>query len=191
MFGWHKDKTEEFSDLAVPLMDALYGTALKLCRDEQIAQDLVQDTYLKAYKYFHSFKRGTNFKAWIFKILTRNFYDSYKSNKKRNAVFTPLDEGRAADNSVQISRGEQKQLARDLEKALEQVPPDFRLPIILSDVHEFSYKEISEIIDCPIGTVMSRLYRGRKRLKNIILRMDSEVINSHLQDGAIIPMRSE
>jgi RNA polymerase sigma-70 factor, ECF subfamily len=188
VLGWKKDKSKEFSLLADPLMNQLYGTALKLTRDEENAKDLIQDTYLKAFKYFESFQTGTNFKAWIFRIMTRLFYDQYRAKKRANALFVPLEYTKDVTYKNSENSGEQRMLAKELEKALESMPSDFSLPVILSDIQGFSYQEISEMIDCPIGTVMSRLYRGRRRLKTILLNQENVNSNKSRNSGVVIPL---
>jgi RNA polymerase sigma-70 factor, ECF subfamily len=188
VFGWKKDRSDEFMKLASPFMDSLYGTALKLTREEEAAKDLIQDAYLKAFKYFDSFEKGTNFKAWMFRVMTRQFYDNYKSKKRRDSTFVSLDETRAGSGENTEKAGERRLLAKELERALNELPADFKLPIVLCDIQEFSYQEIAEIIDCPIGTVMSRLYRGRKRLKEIIISMDKVNIREGKEEGVVIPL---
>ncbi|MBN2723566.1 MAG: sigma-70 family RNA polymerase sigma factor [Deltaproteobacteria bacterium] len=189
LFGWNKkDKSREFEELAIPVMDSLYGTALKLTRDSDSAQDLVQDAYLKAFKYFDTFETGTNFKAWMFRIMTRVFYDAYREKKRRDSMYFPIDEERPVRGYEEDeTSGERKVFLGELEKIIDELPPDFKLPVILSDIHEFSYQEIADIIGCPVGTVMSRLYRGRKRLREILTESAGE-INSDM--GKVISLGS-
>ncbi len=187
---WKKDRSKEFMALAAPVMDALYGTAMKLTRNEETARDLVQDSYLKAYKYFDTFEAGTNFKAWLFRIMTRLFYDEYNERKRGQEIFTPLDDvlsGTLADPDARSNAGERRLLAAEIQRALDQLPEDFRLPLILCDVHEFSYQEIADILECPIGTVMSRLFRARKRMKEILLNMNGTDEAQTPHAGQIIP----
>lgn len=177
-------------DLAAPVMDTLYGTAMKLTRNEETARDLVQDTYLKAFKYFDTFEAGTNFKAWLFRIMTRLFYDEYNERKRGQEIFMPLDDITAstvADPDTRFHAGERRLLATEIQQALDQLPEDFRLPLILCDVHEFSYQEIADILECPIGTVMSRLFRARKRMKELILNMNRTDEAQTPHSGQIIP----
>ncbi len=190
VLGWKKDRSKEFMTLATPVMDALYGTAMKLTRNEEHAQDLVQDTYLKAFKYFETFERGTNFKAWMFRIMTRLFYDRYHEQKRNQAMFTAFDDvtlNATADPDTRSNAGERRLLAQELQKALDQLPSDFRLPLVLCDIQEFSYQEIADIMECPIGTVMSRLFRARKRMKEIILNMNQSEETGDSLSGQIIP----
>ena len=187
---WKKDRSKEFMDMAAPLMDALYGTAMKLTRNEETARDLVQDTYLKAYRYFDTFEAGTNFKAWLFRIMTRLFYDEYNERKRHQEIFTSLDDVMAqtvSDPDARANAGERRLLAAEIQQALDQLPEDFRLPLILCDVQEFSYQEIADIMECPIGTVMSRLFRARKRMKELILNMNHTDEAQTPHAGQIIP----
>lgn len=187
---WKKDRSKEFMELASPVMDALYGTAMKLTRNEDIARDLVQDTYLKAFRYFDTFEAGTNFKAWMFRIMTRLYYDEYNERKRGQEIFVPLDDvlaGTVADPEARSNAGERRLLAGEIQKALELLPADFRLPLILCDVHEFSYQEIADILECPIGTVMSRLFRARKRMKELLLNMNRMDEAQAGHSGQIIP----
>lgn len=166
-----------FVEQATPLMDGLYGAALRMTRNPSDAEDLVQETYLKAYRAFHSFQEGTNLKAWLYRILTNTYINSYRA-KKRRPDETDLEEvedlylyrrlgglegataGRSAEEELldHITDSEVKD-------ALEALPEQFRMAVLLADVEGFAYKEIAEILDIPIGTVMSRLHRGRKGLQ--------------------------
>src|SRR6478736_3013569 len=132
-----------FADQAMEYMPALYSAALRMTRNASDAEDLVQETYLKAYRGFGGFQEGTNLKAWLYRILTNTFINSYRA-KKRRPDDTQLDE---------------------VKDASEGLPENFRLAVLLADVEGFSYKEIAQILDIPIGTVMSRLHRGRKALQ--------------------------
>lgn len=169
-----------FAEQAIPYMGSLYSAALRMTRNPSDAEDLVQETYLKAYRAFEGFQEGTNLKSWLYKILTNTFINAYRSRRRR-PVETELDEvedlylyrrlggvdaasmGRSAEDLVleQFSEAEVKQ-------AVESLPEPFRLAVLLSDVEGFSYKEIAEILDVPIGTVMSRLHRGRKALQKVL-----------------------
>lgn len=190
MSFWKKDRSQEFMEMAGPLMDALYGTAMKLTRNEETARDLVQDTYLKAYRYFDTFEVGTNFKAWLFRIMTRLFYDEYNERKRQQELFTPLDDvlsSTVADPDARAYAGERRLFASEIQQALDQLPEDFRLPLVLCDVQEFSYQEIADIMECPIGTVMSRLFRARKRMKELLLNMNRTNETNTGHAGQIIP----
>jgi RNA polymerase sigma-70 factor (ECF subfamily) len=166
-----------FADQAMEHMGGLYTAALRMTRNPSDAEDLVQETYLKAYRGFGGFQEGTNLKAWLYRILTNTFINSYRS-KKRRPEETELDDlenlylyrrlsgaegasaGRSAEDEVldHITEAEVKE-------AIEALPEQFRMAVLLGDVEGFSYKEIAEILDIPIGTVMSRLHRGRKALQ--------------------------
>ncbi len=176
----------KFADLAMEHMGSLYTAALRMTRNPADAEDLVQETYLKAYRAFNTFQEGTNLKAWLYKILTNTFINSYRS-KKRRPEQTELDEvedlylyrrlggleaaaaGRSAEEEVleHFTEG-------DIKSALEALPEQFRMAVLLADVEGFSYKEIAEILDVPIGTVMSRLHRGRKALQKALFEFGIE-----------------
>ena len=177
---------EHFAEQAMPFMGSLYSAALRMTRNPSDAEDLVQETYLKAYRAFASFQEGTNLKSWLYKILTNTFINSYRSRRRRPAE-TDLEDvedlylyrrlgglegasaGRSAEDEVldQFSEAEVK-------AAVEALPETFRLVVVLSDVEGFSYKEIAEILDIPIGTVMSRLHRGRKTLQKTLHKFAEE-----------------
>src|SRR5215831_16557100 len=169
---------EEFEALALAHVDALYSAALRLTKNEGDAEDLVQDTCMRAYRFFDKFERGTNIKAWLFKILTNTFINRYRRRiKERNAVegterdavherFISRDATDFAANPEEYFFD--RLLSDDVLKAIDSLPIDFRLVVILADLQEFSYREISEILNCPVGTVMSRLFRGRKLLQKTL-----------------------
>jgi RNA polymerase sigma-70 factor (ECF subfamily) len=159
---------EAFAREALSYIDSLYGTALRLTRRTQDAEDLVQDTYLKAFRSAHQFQRGTNLKAWLFTILHNTF-----RNMRRHSGRSPIDVDseavdRAADDLTGASTPEQMlsraTLDADLQSALDDLPEAFRQAVWLRDVEELSYAEIAQVLDVPIGTVMSRISRGRRAL---------------------------
>ena len=176
----------DFADLAMEHMPSLYSAALRMTRSPADAEDLVQETYLKAYRAFGSFQAGTNLKAWLYRILTNTFINAYRSRKRRPEQ-TELDEvedlylyrrlggleaaaaGRSAEEEVLDHFTE-----TDVKDALESLPEQFRMAVLLADVEGFSYKEIAEILDVPIGTVMSRLHRGRKALQKALFEFGVE-----------------
>ncbi len=179
MFGFKRDEkrktASEFEALAVVHMDALYGAALRLTRSAKDAEDLVQDTYLKAFRFFDRFERGTNIKAWLFKIQTNTFINRYRRKVKERELAEAPSEDVMVDRFVsqqQLQALQQpeedffsKLLSDEVVEALDKVPVDFRMVVVLADIQGFSYKEVAEIVDCPVGTVMSRLFRGRKILQ--------------------------
>ena len=168
---------ERFERDVLPLMPNLYTAALRLTRNPADAEDLVQETYLRAYRGFGGFKEGTNLKAWMYRILTNTFINSYRK-KQREPVTVPGDDledwylyDRLASGSVEAS-AETTVLGslpdEDVRAALDALPEGFRMAVWLADVEGFSYKEIAEILDIPIGTVMSRLHRGRRALEKAL-----------------------
>lgn len=161
----------EFEFQAFPLMDMMYSTALRLTRDQLDAEDLVQNTYLKAWKYYHCFKSGTNFQAWIATILNNNFINDYR-RKKRSLMVKSVD-GLTDYFVGDANEGREEDLVLDhydeifddsITAAIDMLPERYRLVVLMADVNELKYKEIAKILKCPIGTVMSRLSRGRQIL---------------------------
>lgn len=166
-----------FADLTMPYMPALYTAALRMTRNAADAEDLVQETYLRAYRGFEGFREGTNLKAWLYKILTNTFINQYRA-KRRRPEQVDLDDveefylfrrlgGIEAADAVRNAESEVLDALPDAEvkDALESLPDAFRIAVILADIEGFSYKEIAEITEVPIGTVMSRIHRGRKQLQ--------------------------
>ena len=167
----------EFQALAFEHVDSLYNTAVRMTKNALDAEDLLQDVYLRAFRFFHRFEKGTNFKAWIFKILTNTYINQYrkKINKPYHVDLEKIkynydDKEATAQTSAQESeRLDYETLFDDeIKNALQQIPDEFRVVVLLADVESFSYKEVAKIIGCPIGTVMSRLSRGRKQLQNYL-----------------------
>ena len=167
----------DFAELAMPFMSGLYAAALRMTRNPSDAEDLVQETYLRAYRGFGGFQEGTNLKAWLYKILTNTYINIYRA-KKRRPDEQALDE--LEDFSLYRRLGGLEAVDADrspeaevldaipedsVRQAIEDLPEQFRMAVLLADVEGFSYKEIAEITDVPIGTVMSRLHRGRKQLQ--------------------------
>lgn len=169
---WKKPKKSEFEALTLPHLDALYSTALRMAKNENDAEDLVQETYLKAFRFFHRFEQGTHIKAWLFKILTNTFINKYRKQQRDREVLEDWDWDQITPLESDYQASERKVLDRFISRqvidALESIPADFRIVVILADLEDFSYKEIAEIADCPIGTVMSRLYRGRRMLRKLL-----------------------
>ncbi|MFQ5865206.1 MAG: sigma-70 family RNA polymerase sigma factor [bacterium] len=171
-------KKKDFQALAFEHMDSLYNTAFRMTRNELDAEDLVQDVYVRAFRFFHKFKKGTNFKAWIFKILTNTYINQYrkKSREPLQVNFEKVKHNYVESDKENLNHGieNSNHLTTDelfddeVKTALEQLPDEFRMVVLLADVEGFSYKEIAEIVGCPIGTVMSRLSRGRRQLQNYL-----------------------
>jgi len=166
-----------FADQAMEHMPALYAAALRMTRNRADAEDLVQETYLRAYRGFGGFEDGTNLKAWLFRILTNAYINAYRAKQRRPQeadledvedlyLFRRLG---AVDEATRARSAEADVLERisdsEVKAAIEDLPEQFRLPVYLADVEGFAYKEIAEMLDIPIGTVMSRLHRGRKGLQ--------------------------
>ena len=169
-----------FADLAMEFMPSLYTAALRMTRNAADAEDLVQETYLKAYRAFGGFQEGTNLKAWLYKILTNTFINTYRARKRRPEQ-TELDDVEdlylyrrlGGLEAVQAGRSAEEEVLDhftegDIKAALESLPEQFRMAVLLADVEGFSYKEIAEILEIPIGTVMSRLHRGRRALQKTL-----------------------
>jgi RNA polymerase sigma-70 factor, ECF subfamily len=168
-----------FADLTMEYMPALYSAALRMTRNPADAEDLVQETYLKAYRSFASFADGTNLKAWLYRILTNTYINAYRAARRRPEVtdvedvedlylyrrLSPEgpDPGRSAEDVALAGFTDD-----EVKAALESLPENFRMAVLLADVEGFSYKEIAEITDVPIGTVMSRIHRGRRALQKAL-----------------------
>jgi len=167
----------DFEQEALPHLPALYAAAVRMTRNEKDAEDLVQDTLLRAYRFFDTFQAGTNCKAWLFRILTNVFCNRYREHEREHGVLMEAESssanleqfvGGAGDGRDTETALLGRMVSADVEKALAAVPADFRMAVILADLEDFSYKEIAEIMDCPAGTVMSRLFRGRKILQGLL-----------------------
>jgi RNA polymerase sigma-70 factor, ECF subfamily len=168
-----------FEQQALPLMDQLYAAALRMTRNPADAQDLVQETFVKAFAAFAQFEQGTNLKAWLYRILTNTFINSYRK-RQREPYQGTIDEledwqlGGAESTTAQSSRSAEAEAIDHLpdsavKDALQAIPEDFRMAVYFADVEGFSYQEIADIMKTPIGTVMSRLHRGRRMLRDLLM----------------------
>lgn len=169
-----EDRNLRFERDALVFMDPLYAAALRYTKNPEDARDLVQDTYLKAFNSFHQFEEGTNLRAWLYRVLTTTFINSYRKDQRR----PQLAAGELEDWQIAAAQTHTSDLGKsaetealenlpdsDIKRALHEIPEEFRMAVYLADVEGFSYKEIAEIVDVPTGTVMSRLHRGRKLLR--------------------------
>jgi RNA polymerase sigma-70 factor (ECF subfamily) len=173
-----------FEDDAMQFASQLYSAALRMTRNPADAEDVVQETYLKAYRAYGSFQEGTNLKAWLYRILTNTYINRYRKAQRRPSevelgelqdlyLFRRLGEQSGASESAEAEVLEQF-VDTDVIEALESLPENFRMPVLLADVEGFAYKEIAAMLDIPIGTVMSRLHRGRKALQKKLWHLAEE-----------------
>ena len=190
--GW------DFEAAAMPFVDSLYNAAYRMARNAQDAEDLVQETYLKAYKYYDKFEEGTNLKAWLFKILKNTFINSYRKKQQQppSADFADIEESFesiVSDEANQPLKDPESELLdkvldQDVQRGLDELPHDYRMVVLLADLEDFSYKEIADILEIPVGTVMSRLYRGRRLLEEALLKYARS--HGYIREGEPAKMRS-
>ncbi len=180
MAGQPHDRKGEFEEVALPHIDSLYNLALNLTRNRKDAEDLVQETYLRAYRFFDSYKTGTRIRAWLFRILRNTFINRYRASKVRpeqvdfekvEAVYETLATEAAERRNPQLSPEDRVMhgvLDATVQDALDELPEEYRLVVLLAFVEDLSYREIAETLSIPVGTVMSRLHRGRKLLQTAL-----------------------
>jgi RNA polymerase sigma-70 factor (ECF subfamily) len=186
----------DFQNGALPFADALYSTALRLTRNRQDAEDLLQETYLKAFAHYDGFQEGTNLKAWLFRILKNAFINKYRRDRVRPSEVdvgeTAQDLEDALDRASKSSATPEEDLLSravdgEVAAALASLPEEFRLVVELSDLQGFSYRETADILEIPLGTVMSRLYRGRRLLESALLSYGRR--RNYFLEGSVLRRR--
>jgi RNA polymerase sigma-70 factor (ECF subfamily) len=177
----------------LPHLDALYGTAYRLARNPRDAEDLVQEALLRAYRFWDTFEKDSNCKAWLLRILTNTFINEYQRKRRQREVLDAATAEQSATDGVLVHEGAQTQkspegmmlersVSDDVQRALDALPADFRTAVVLCDVEGLAYKEIADVMDCPVGTVMSRLFRGRRLLQQSLAQFAVE--QGYVKPGA-------
>jgi RNA polymerase sigma-70 factor (ECF subfamily) len=196
MLSRRRDSRKEFEATALPHLDALYGTAYRLARNPRDAEDLVQEALLRAYRFWDTFEKDSNCKAWLLRILTNTFINEYQRKRRQREVLDAATAEQSATDGVLVHEGAQTQkspegmmlersVSDDVQRALDALPADFRTAVVLCDVEGLAYKEIADVMDCPVGTVMSRLFRGRRLLQQSLAQFAVE--QGYVKTGAETP----
>lgn len=176
MLTKRKVRRSEFEETALVHLDALYGAACRLTRNARDAEDLVQETVLRAYRFWDTFEKDSNCKAWLLRILTNTFINEYQRRKRSRQVLDAATAEQGATDGVLVHEAAESQkspesvlvdrsVSDDVQRALDALPDDFRIAVVLCDIEGLSYKEIADVMGTPVGTVMSRLFRGRRLLQ--------------------------
>ncbi|HVV86722.1 MAG TPA: sigma-70 family RNA polymerase sigma factor [Kofleriaceae bacterium] len=179
MLGRKPNRRQEFERVALPHLDALHGAAYRLARNPRDAEDLVQEALLRAYRFWDTFEQGSNCRAWLLRILTNTYINEYQRRRRQREVLDAATAEQGAVDGVLIHEGAlvqrhpegvllDRSVSDDVQRALDALPADFRTAVVLCDVEGLSYKEIADVMDCPVGTVMSRLFRGRRLLETAL-----------------------
>jgi RNA polymerase sigma-70 factor (ECF subfamily) len=197
MLSRRRDSRKDFEVTALPHLDALYGTAYRLARNPRDAEDLVQEALMRAYRFWDTFEKDSNCKAWLLRILTNTFINEYQRKRRQREVLDAATAEQTATDGVLVHEAAQAQkspegmmlersVSDDVQKALDALPADFRTAVVLCDVEGLSYKEIAEVMDCPVGTVMSRLFRGRRLLQTSLeqFAVEQGYVKSGQAEGA-------